>query len=162
MGAYPTRMYAFDASHHKKLPLTAAQVPELRIYRVWEQPVGPHPVGMFEVNIFTPAQFGAFVPWLVIHRGPLSVLLHPNTDDELRDHTQRASWLGTPWPLNLRVFKPKEEVKEAPKIPEEAIDYGDEDPSPQKDSPSRSRRGTSETKRRTSISGKSHFSSRMG
>ena len=36
---------------------------------------------MFEVNIFTPAQFGAFIPWLVINRGPLSVLIHPNTVD---------------------------------------------------------------------------------
>jgi aromatic ring-cleaving dioxygenase len=29
-------------------------VPELRIYRVWDRPIGPHPVAMFEVNIFTP------------------------------------------------------------------------------------------------------------
>lgn len=36
---------------------------------------------MFEVNVFTPAQFGAFVAWLVINRGPLSALVHPNTDD---------------------------------------------------------------------------------
>jgi len=37
---------------------------------------------MFEVNVFTPAQFGAFVAWLVINRGPLSVLVHPNTGDD--------------------------------------------------------------------------------
>lgn len=36
---------------------------------------------MFEVNVFTPAQFGAFVAWMVINRGPLSVLVHPNTGD---------------------------------------------------------------------------------
>ncbi|RMZ06896.1 hypothetical protein D0860_05332 [Hortaea werneckii] len=47
------------------------EFPELRIYRVWDKPIGPHPVAMFEVNLFTPEQFGAFVPWLVIHRGPL-------------------------------------------------------------------------------------------
>ena len=57
------------------------EFPELRIYRVWDKPIGPHPVGMFEVDILTPAQFGAFVAWLVINRGPLSVLVHPNTDD---------------------------------------------------------------------------------
>lgn len=67
-------------------------VPELRIYQVWDQPIGPHPVGMFEVNVFTPAQFGAFVAWLVIHRGPLSALIHPNTEDEYRDHSQWATW----------------------------------------------------------------------
>jgi hypothetical protein len=47
------------------------EFPELRIYRVFDKPVGPHPVAMFEVNLFTPEQFGAFVPWLVINRGPL-------------------------------------------------------------------------------------------
>jgi aromatic ring-cleaving dioxygenase len=80
-------------------------VPELRIYRVWDKPIGPHPIGMFEVNVFTPAQFGAFVPWLVINRGPLSALVHPNAGDGKRDHSQRASWLGTPVSLNLRAFK---------------------------------------------------------
>ena len=42
---------------------------------------------MFEVNIFTPTQFGAFIPWLVINRGPLNALVHPNTGDDLRDHS---------------------------------------------------------------------------
>jgi aromatic ring-cleaving dioxygenase len=68
---------------------------------------------MFEVNLFTPAQFGAFVPWLAIHRGPLSALVHPNTvvaDDaskwteELRNHTDRAIWLGEKVPLDTGLF----------------------------------------------------------
>ena len=57
------------------------EFPELRIYRVFDKPLGPHPVAMFEVNVFTPAQFGAFIPWLVINRGPLSALVHPNTGE---------------------------------------------------------------------------------
>ena len=30
------------------------------------------------------------------NRGPLSALVHPNCDDhdDVRDHTQRATWLG--------------------------------------------------------------------
>lgn len=79
--------------------------PELRIYRVWDKPVGPHTVAMFEVNVFTPAQFGAFIPWLVINRGPLSALVHPNTGDDERDHTQRATWMGEKMPLDLGMFK---------------------------------------------------------
>lgn len=66
---------------------------------------------MFEVNLFTPAQFGAFVPWLVIWRGPLSALVHPNTaeeglasENELRNHTQRATWMGERVPLDLTLF----------------------------------------------------------
>jgi aromatic ring-cleaving dioxygenase len=68
------------------------EFPELRIYSVFERPLGPHPIGMFEVNVFTPEQFGAFVSWLVVWRGPLSALIHPNTGDDLRDHSQRATW----------------------------------------------------------------------
>lgn len=68
---------------------------------------------MFEVNLFTPAQFGAFIPWLAIHRGPLSVLVHPNTVDPVtgeenepeRNHTQQAIWMGERLPLDLSVFK---------------------------------------------------------
>ena len=60
---------------------------------------------MFEVNLFTPVQFGAFIPWLVINRGPLSALVHPNTDEEERDHTQRATWMGEKLPLDVSLFK---------------------------------------------------------
>ncbi|MCJ1228153.1 hypothetical protein MMC12_004814 [Toensbergia leucococca] len=88
------------------------EFPELRIYRVWDKPVGPHPVAMFEVNIFTPAQFGAFIPWLVINRGPLSALIHPNTEDEERDHTQRATWMGEKLPLDLSLFKSMKEARQ--------------------------------------------------
>ncbi|CZS90665.1 uncharacterized protein RCO7_06792 [Rhynchosporium graminicola] len=94
------------------------EFPELRIYKFWDRPVGPHPIAMFEVNLFTPAQFGAFIPWLVINRGPLSALVHPNTVDaegktldEYRDHTQRAMWLGTPVVLDLSIFKTRTEGK---------------------------------------------------
>jgi aromatic ring-cleaving dioxygenase len=94
-------------------------VPELRIYRFWTEPIGPHPIAMFEVNLFTPQQFGAFIPWLIITRGPLSVLVHPNTinpvtgehEEEERDHTQRATWMGERVILDLSVFKRLKETK---------------------------------------------------
>jgi len=93
------------------------EFPELRIYRVWEEPIGPHPLAMFEVNLHTPAQFGAFIPWLVINRGPLSALIHPNCvnpvtgehEDEYRDHTQRATWMGNPIALDLGMFQKREQ-----------------------------------------------------
>jgi aromatic ring-cleaving dioxygenase len=78
-----------------------------RIYRLWEKPVGPHVMPMFEVNLFTPAQFGAFIPWLVINRGPLSALVHPNHEDgnHIRDHSQRSMWLGERVPVDLSMLK---------------------------------------------------------
>jgi len=89
------------------------EFPELRIYTFWDRPIGPHPVAMFEVNLFTPAQFGAFIPWLAIWRGPLSVLVHPNTTEEdisiaereLKNHTSRAIWMGERLPLDVARFR---------------------------------------------------------
>ena len=80
-------------------------VPELRIYKIWDRPVGPHPLPMFEVNVFNPSQFGAFVSWLAVYKGPLSVLVHPNTGDAVRDHSEGATWMGEKLPLNLEVLK---------------------------------------------------------
>ncbi|GAO19273.1 uncharacterized protein UV8b_04971 [Ustilaginoidea virens] len=90
------------------------EFPELRIYKFWDRPVGPHPVAMFEVNVFTPHEFGAFVAWLAVWRGPLSVLIHPNTipgegetplEAGLRDHTQGAIWMGERFPLDVALFQ---------------------------------------------------------
>ncbi|KAH8204452.1 hypothetical protein TruAng_001368 [Truncatella angustata] len=87
------------------------EFPELSVYTFWDKPIGPHPVAMFEVNVYTPAQFGAFIPWLAIWRGPLSALVHPNTveegsqrDIEKRNHTQRAIWMGEKYPIDAGFF----------------------------------------------------------
>ncbi|KAH7106010.1 DOPA-like domain-containing protein [Auriculariales sp. MPI-PUGE-AT-0066] len=82
------------------------EFPELRIYKFWEKPVGPHPVSMFEVNVFDPAQTGALFTFLALRRGKLSVLIHPNTGDDLGDHTHRATWMGQPYPLILDFLRP--------------------------------------------------------
>ncbi|EJD43728.1 hypothetical protein AURDEDRAFT_88571 [Auricularia subglabra TFB-10046 SS5] len=81
------------------------EFPELRIYRFWEKPVGPHPVPMFEVNVFSPHQTGALFSFLAVNRGPCSVLIHPNTGDALGDHTERATWMGRPYPLIVDFLK---------------------------------------------------------
>ncbi|KAI4177175.1 MAG: hypothetical protein LQ343_000657 [Gyalolechia ehrenbergii] len=81
---------------------------ELDTHEAHYKAIGPHPIAMFEVGIAKPAQFGDFVPWLAIHHGPLSVLVHPNTGDDLRGHTQNAMWIGEKLPLKLSRF---EEIK---------------------------------------------------
>ncbi|KAG9248012.1 DOPA-like domain-containing protein [Calycina marina] len=94
-----------------------------RIHREFlePQPTGPQLVAMFEVNLFTPAQLEAFIPWLVINRGSLSVLVQPNTVDEEtgeqenegRDDRQRATWVGERVVLDLSLFKDMKALKEA-------------------------------------------------
>ncbi|KAH9852179.1 DOPA-like domain-containing protein [Lenzites betulinus] len=81
------------------------EFPEFRVYKLWDKAVGPHPVPMFEVNVFTPHQTGTFFSWLVVNRGPLSVLVHPNTDDAHKDHTELPTWMGQPYPLYSGMLK---------------------------------------------------------
>ena len=55
--------------------------------------VGPHTRAMYQVA-FTPDQFPAFVPWLMLNSRGLSVLIHPNTDSPHDDHVEHAMWIG--------------------------------------------------------------------
>ena len=70
-------------------------------------PVGPHPIAMYQVA-FPVADFPRLVPWLMLNRGELTVLVHPNTDDEYEDHAHHAAWLGAKLPLRLDVLKRKD------------------------------------------------------
>ena len=50
------------------------------------------------------AEFASVVPWLMLNRQGLNVLIHPLSDDSVRDHDIDCAWLGTPVPLNLHVL----------------------------------------------------------
>jgi len=56
----------------KIVSLLIATHTQLMICRFREEPVGPHPVAMFEVDTFTPHETGTLFTWLAVHRGPLS------------------------------------------------------------------------------------------
>ena len=65
-----------------------------------DEPVGPHPSSMYQVA-FPVAEFPKLVPWLMLNRGGLNVLVHPQTGDAYEDHAVHALWLGTPLKLRL-------------------------------------------------------------
>lgn len=69
-------------------------------------PVGPHPVPQFQVIFKTP-EFQTVVPWLMLNREGLDILVHPLTDDMVDDHTVYALWLGTPVRLKLDTMQRK-------------------------------------------------------
>jgi aromatic ring-cleaving dioxygenase len=77
-----------------------------------EQPVGPHPVPMYQAA-FAAAEFPRLVPWLMLNRGGLSVLVHPETEDAYDDHTIHALWLGTPLPLRVEGLRRSREPARA-------------------------------------------------
>jgi len=69
-----------------------------------DEPVGPHPVPMYQAA-FPAAEFPRIVPWLMLNRGGLSVLVHPQTEDAYDDHTIHALWLGAPLPLRVEALR---------------------------------------------------------
>lgn len=85
----------------------AARFP-LKMGRVHEKPVGPHPDWSCQLA-FKAALFAEVIPWLVLNRNGLVVLVHPITGNDLLDHRDRAMWMGHSRPLDLRVLSDEEQ-----------------------------------------------------
>ena len=69
-----------------------------------DEPRGPHPVPQFAAIFETP-EFEKVVPWLMLNRDGLDVLVHPLTDSSYNDHTAYAMWLGAPVPLKTEILR---------------------------------------------------------
>lgn len=82
----------------------AAAFPDALIGRWHDEPVGPHPQSMYQVA-FAREVFASFVPWLMLNRDGLTILVHPGTGDGYADHTKHAAWLGGILPLRLNMFR---------------------------------------------------------
>lgn len=82
----------------------AEHFPAARIGSWHDEPVGPHPVAMYQVA-FATEEFPRIVPWLMLNRDDLDILVHPLTGDSLADHTRFALWLGSPLPLRVDVLR---------------------------------------------------------
>ena len=77
---------------------------DAQLGRWHDKPVGPHPKSMYQVS-FENDVFAELVPWLMLNRNGLDVLVHPNTGDDVSDHTGQALWLGEKLPLNIDVLR---------------------------------------------------------
>jgi aromatic ring-cleaving dioxygenase len=82
----------------------AAGFPQTLIGSWHDEPVGPHGVAMYQV-VFEVADFARFVPWLMLNRNGLDILVHPETGDAYTDHSAHALWLGQPQPMRLEVLR---------------------------------------------------------
>jgi aromatic ring-cleaving dioxygenase len=89
----------------ERLRLRVAELfPSAKLGRWHDELVGPHPQSMYQIA-FPTEMLATFVPWLMLNRDGLTVLLHPETGDDLTDHTAHAAWFGAVLPLRLDAFK---------------------------------------------------------
>ncbi|MEG4024904.1 DOPA 4,5-dioxygenase family protein [Microcoleus sp. S13C4] len=79
---------------------------EVQLGRWHDKPIGPHPQAMYQVA-FLPDQFGKVVPWLMLNREELNILIHPETGDDVADHTKHSLWLGEKLELNVEFLRPR-------------------------------------------------------
>lgn len=69
-----------------------------------DEPVGPHPVSSYQIA-FPAALFADLVPWLMLNRDGLVILVHPETGDDVADHSDHALWLGEKLDLDLGALR---------------------------------------------------------
>jgi aromatic ring-cleaving dioxygenase len=82
----------------------AAAFPQATLGRWHDERVGPHLQSMYQIA-FPCELIGSFLPWLMLNRDGLTVLVHPETGNDYVDHTAHAAWLGDILPLRLDVLE---------------------------------------------------------
>jgi aromatic ring-cleaving dioxygenase len=93
----------FDPAAPERARAMSAELPAATgaVVTSWlDRPGGPLPRPQFQVEL-TSAELGTVTEWLMLHRDGLSVLLHPETGDDLLDHTAHAVWFGPALELRL-------------------------------------------------------------
>lgn len=71
-----------------------------QVGRAHDAAIGPHPTVMFQAvyNTDTQLQVESLLAYM---RQDLSILLHESVNDDVRDHTEEARWLGDKLKLDL-------------------------------------------------------------
>jgi len=103
---YHAHVYYNAETREKAAALRAALAENFKVEAggLSDEPRGPHPVPQFNVIFETP-EFDSVVPWLMLNRNGLDVLVHPLTDSSYNDHTDFAMWLGTPVALKTEILR---------------------------------------------------------
>jgi aromatic ring-cleaving dioxygenase len=106
INGYHAHIYYDDTSREKAARLREAIERSFQVVmgRWRDEPVGPHPQSMYQVK-FDPAEFSRIVPWLMLNRDGLNILVHPETDNAYLDHAENALWLGQKLSLRLNTLR---------------------------------------------------------
>ena len=97
---YHAHVYWQNEAQRREALLLRQPLQELgcSLGRIWDEPIGPHPFAMYQVNYNSNI---AEEVEEMLSTAKLDVLLHEDTGDDVRDHTQGARWLGHQLKLNI-------------------------------------------------------------
>jgi aromatic ring-cleaving dioxygenase len=73
-----------------------------------DAPIGPHLSAQYQI-VFNSDQFPWLVPFLMMNRMELTVLVHPQSGRPRDDHTLNALWMGEVLPVNVEFMRKTEE-----------------------------------------------------
>jgi DOPA 4,5-dioxygenase len=111
--SFHAHIYFRDGAERDKAAALRAAIAErflVQLGRWHDKLVGPHARAMYQVA-FNPEVFADFVPWLMLNRDGLTILLHPNTGRPRADHLVHAVWFGEILPI--------ENVEDLPELSDE-------------------------------------------
>lgn len=101
IASYHAHLY-FDGPEQRALAMQLREQIAARfgvaLGRVHDGLVGPHARPMFQISFDVPT-FAGLLPWLMLNRQGLAILVHPNTGRERSDHLAHAIWLGEMLPI---------------------------------------------------------------
>ena len=99
---YHAHVYYDAATRAQALALCEAAGRELgvKVGRMHDNPVGPHPRGSCQLTIPVETLSEA-LPWLVLNRKGLTIFAHAQTGNAYKDHTEHVIWLGPSEALTL-------------------------------------------------------------
>jgi DOPA 4,5-dioxygenase len=117
--SFHAHIYYRTAEERTAAETLRAQIGErflVQLGRWHDKPIGPHERAMYQVA-FNPDLFASFVPWLMLNRNGLTVLLHPNTGHPRADHLVNAAWLGEKLNIENVEFLPEQSDEDETTVP---------------------------------------------
>jgi DOPA 4,5-dioxygenase len=77
---------------------------QMRMGSWHDEEVGPHVQAMYQIA-FPPELFPSLVPFIMMNRMGLTVLVHPQSGRPRDDHTVNAMWMGEVLPVKTHVLR---------------------------------------------------------
>jgi aromatic ring-cleaving dioxygenase len=109
------------AAFRERIAQTFASTSHVEVHSFVPRPAGPFPRGSFEV-LFTRDGFTEYVTWLSFERPEaVDILVHPLTRWQVRDHGDRALWLGRRLDLDMSLLQRMDDATMATSRSEEDV-----------------------------------------